>query len=423
MNNENEIKPASCTTLFPEVSRSLNNTPSISDTFIDSGFARQRVAKSFDAKTTATLLPIESVLSTGATGIAEQTRSFSGFLAPLLENLQTSDRCSRLIHLHNEQYANNSKSSFFEEDNNTEFLRFLPVVEALERSSLPKEMLDDLPACATGTACYVLGSALRYGACLEIINKIVAGTAATDGNGNSRAICEVPRLGKIRAWQFDPDTRSGSLFVDDMKVDRYTFRYDSKEGVLKATLVEQWSYDWTIEVGKKGYTLAKRLNQREFMARLQTDANADPFVDVNPSGNTTRPALPAGAKDFLNPDSIWGRGLTGRLFAQGTDIAIKSVTGKRYAMKPLEDAGATAILDTAYTAADGTRYFRDHVVEGNVVLDSSHAMLQTSEDSCIDIMFALPQDGTFPTSIEEFPESQSGWCMGRCSSPLIANSR
>ena len=423
MNYENELKPANSSTLFSELCRSRSNAPSISDTFIDSGFAGNSSARSFDTETTATLLPIESVLSTGSAGIAEQTKSFAGFLAPLLQDLQKTNMCERLTRLHNEQYGGNGEKTFFEIDNNSEFLRFQPVVEALERSNLPQDMLDELPACATGTACYVLASALRYGACLEIINKIIAGTAATDEKGNSRAICEVPRLGKIRAWQFDPDTRSGRLFVDDMKVDRYTFRYDRTEGVLKATLLEQWSYDWTIEVAKKGYTLAKRLNQRDFLARLQTDANADPFVDVNPSGSTTRPALPAGAKDFLNPDSIWGRGLTGRLFAQGTDIAIKSVTGKRYAMKTLEDAGATAIFNTAYTAIDGKEYLRGDVVEGNVVLDPNNAMLQISKDSCIDIMFALPSDGTFPTTIEEFPESQSGWCMGRCSSPLVANSR
>ena len=423
MNYKNELKPANSSTLFSEQRRSRSNAPSISDTFIDSGFARNSSARSLDAKTTATLLPIERVLSTGSAGISEQTRSFAGFLAPLLEELQKSNICERLIQFQKEQCAGNGERTFFEIDNNSEFLRFQPVVEALERSNLPQDMLEELPACATGTACYVLASALRYGACLEIVDKIIAGTAATHENGSSRAVCEVPRLGKIRAWQFDPETRSGSLFVDDMKVDRYTFRYDRTEGVLKATLIEQWSYDWTIEVGKKGYTLAKRLNQREFMARLQTDANADPFVDVNPSGSTTRPALPAGAKDFLNPDSIWGRGLTGRLFAQGTDIAIKSVTGKRYAMKTLEDAGATENLNTAYTAIDGKEYLRGDVLEGNVVLDSNHAMLQISKDSCIDIMFALPSDGTFPTTIKEFPESQSGWCMGRCSSPLIANSR
>ena len=423
MNNENETTPANSSTLFSELSRSRRNTPSISDTFIDSGFVRDRSTFKLDGTTSATLMPIESVLNTGSAGITQQARSFAGFLAPLLDDLQKSGLCERLTDLHNEQCAGNNERTYFETDSKSEFLRFQPVIDTLERSTLPRDMLNELPACATGTAGYVLASALRYGASLEIINKIIAGTAAVHDNGNSRAVCEVPRLGKIRAWQFDPETRSGSLFVDDMRVDRYTFRYDRTEGVLKATLIEQWSYDWSIEVAKNGYTRAKRLNQREFQARLQTDTNADPFVDVNSSNTTTRPALPAGAKDFLNPDSIWRRGLTGRLFAQGTDIAIRSVTGKRYTMKPVEDAGATAIIDTVHTAIDGKEYLRDSVVEGNVVLDADHAMLQVSEDSCIDIMFALTPEGKFPTTIEEFPDSQNGWCMGRCRSPLIANSR
>ena len=92
-------------------------------------------------------------------------------------------------------------------------------------------------------------------------------------------------------------------------------------------------------------------------------------------------------------------------------------------MKTVAEAGATAVFDTVYTALDGQEYLRDHIVEGNVVFGPNHSMLKISEDSCIDIMFALTPSGQFPAAIEEFPDTQRGWCMGRCNSPLIANSR
>ena len=420
MNNNSDVSPVDISGLISALCRSRSNTPSTSDTFVDSNFVEDCVTDRFGERTTATLLQIENAVGICSPDSANQTKSLAAFLAPLLNDLRESGLLERLITLH--EKLNPGEKSILKNDDNTIFLRLQPVIELLERADLPKDIFDILPAYASGAAGHAFTSALRYGACLELVNQIIAGTAATHPNGDSIAICEVPRLGKIRAWQFDPDARSGSLFVDDMKVDRYTFRYDDTEGIVKATLIEQWSYCWAIEIAKEGYTLAKRDTQRDFLARLQNDPNADPFVNVDPPGSSNRPALPAEAKDFLNPDSIWGRGLTGRLFAQGTDIAIKSVTGKRYAMKTVAQAGATAVFDTIYTALDGQEYLRDHIFEGNVVFGPNHSMLKISEDSCIDIMFALTPSGEFPTAIGEFPDTQRGWCMGRCS-PLIANSR
>lgn len=310
-----------------------------------------------------------------------------------------------------------------EDYQNDTFLAIQPALSLLERGALPDGIVEILPASARGSALYALASAIRYGACLELVTQTIDGTAQVDNDGYTLQRCEVPRLGKIRQWQFDENDLSGSLFVDDMKVDSYVFRYDDAEGIVKTKLMEQWSYDWLIEVSSGGYTQSKRDSQRDYLMRLQSDPNADPFVDVIQSGTSVRPALPAEAKDFINPDSIWGRGLTGRLFASGSDIVIKSVTGKNYAMKTLSEAGATADVDTIYSAIDGVQYFRDHVIEGNVVFGPDHAMLQISDESCIDIMFALSPAGEFPKTIGDFPPSQRGWCMGRCQSPLIANSR
>lgn len=421
MNQASDITPAAFSELISALCRSRGNKPSVSDTFIDSSFLKG----CSEQEATNTLLQIEGALSISGPAATERAQSLGAFIGPLLEQLIETGALDKLMEL-GRKGSSDGHSQNAENQNSEQrgtFVSLQPVVEALERVELPAEVFNLLPASASGAAAHALTSALRYGACLELVNQIIEGSAEIDPEGNSTAICEVPRLGKIRSWQFDPDTKSGSLFVDDMKVDRYTFRYDDAEGVVKSTLIEQWSYDWEIEIAENGYTLSKRDSQREYLNRLQSDPDADPFVDVEQPGNPNRPALPAEAKDFLNPDSIWGRGLTGRLFAQGKAIAIKSVTGKRYAMKTLSNAGATAVFDTVYTAIDGTEYLRDHVIEGNVVFSPTHALLKISEDSCIDIMFALSPNGNFPETIQDFPESQRGWCMGRCNSPLIANSR
>jgi hypothetical protein len=405
------------------ISRQLmikSNKPSLSDTFVDSNILTGDPA----SDSTSTLLQIESALASGNQFRAAQTASLLNYLTPflsddapfrrLLDSLSKADSSCKDTSIHlrlGEDYRNDT------------FLSIQPALNLLERDALPDGITEELPASARGSALYALASAIRYGACLELVTQTIEGTAELDDEGYTVQHCEVARLGKIRFWQFDASDLSGSLFVDDMKVDLYKFRYDEAEGILKTKLVEQWSYDWLIEVSSGGYTQAKRESQRDYLARLRSDPNADPFVDVIPPDKPGRPALPAEAKDFTNPDSIWGRGLTGRLFATGKDIVIKSVTGKRYSMKTLSEAGATADFDSVYTAIDGDQYYRDHVVDGNVVFGPTHAMLRISEESCIDIMFALSSSGDFPTTIDEFPPSQRGWCMGRCKSPLIANSR
>lgn len=405
------------------ISRQLmvkSNKPSLSDTFVDSNILTGGPV----SDSTSTLLQIESALAPGNQFRGAQTASLLNYLTPfftdgapfrtLLDSLSKADSSCKdpAKHLRlGKDYRNDT------------FLSIQPAFDLLERGALPAGLAEDLPASARGSALYALASAIRYGACLELVTQTIDGTAELDDEGYTVQRCEVARLGKIRSWQFDASHLSGTLFVDDMKVDIYKFRYDETAGTLKTKLIEQWSYDWSIEVLRGGYTQAKRQSQREYLARLQSDPNADPFVDLIQPDKPGRPALPAEAKDFVNPDSIWGRGLTGRLFAAGKNIVIKSVTGKRYAMQTLSEAGATADDDTVYTAIDGGQYFRDHVVEGNVVFGPDHAMLQISEESCIDIMFALSPTGDFPTTIDEFPPSQRGWCMGRCTSPLIVNSR
>ncbi|MFK7893856.1 MAG: hypothetical protein AB8B63_23775 [Granulosicoccus sp.] len=426
MNNFISTEPADIRSVLSRSLRCASNSSSLSDTFVDTAFTPpSQQSSNSDERLTATLSQLESAFGTpGSASPRQQARFLFQYLGDFLK---TDSPFRRLLDILSESAqqscSENRKTSDNLEDFSDDFLRLLPALDMLEREPLDAEFIDALPPEAKGFAMYSLTSALRYGACLELVYNVIQGTAALDDDGNSIERCEVARLGKIQQWEFDPVTRAGSLFVEDMKVDRYSFRYDDALGIVKATLVEQWSYDWKVEVSEGGYTLAKRLSQRDFLPLLEVDPNADPFVDNSGAGSVSRPALPAEAKDFLNPDSIWGRGLTGRLFASGESINVASVTGTLYAMTPTGSAGAVADTGTAYAAIDGREYYRNHVIEGNVVFGPNTALRQTTEDSCIDIMFALSESGEFPVSIEEFPATQRGWCLGRCKHPLIANSR
>lgn len=403
--------------LFARCKAQNANKPSLSESFLDSNILQNTSDEVQKSRSTATLLQIEAALLANNPKRLEETATLQRYLNDFLAQ---DTRFRKLVDKLVPEKPSDDKERQLASNS---FLRIQSALNILEYGNIPKNLIGDLPEEVKGMAGYSLSSALRYGACLELVNQTIAGTAVLDDEGNTKEICAVPRLGKIRSWAYDKNNQSGSLFVEDMKVDRYTFQYDNAEGIVKTNFIEQWSYDWEVKITSKGYKQAIRTSQREYLTRLQSDPNADPFVDVIQPDDPDRPALPAEAKDFLNPDSIWGRGLTGRLFAKGSDIVISSVTGTRYGMKPLADAGPAAALETVYTSIDGTDHIRDYIIEGNVVLEQDHPLRQVSDESCVDIMFALLPPDEFPQTIDDFPPTQRGWCMGRCKSPLIANSR
>lgn len=97
--------------------------------------------------------------------------------------------------------------------------------------------------------------------------------------------------------------------------------------------------------------------------------------------------FPPSALDPDNESSIWGRNLDHKLWAKGPEIVVRDV------------------------------YYQP--VRGQLRrLEDTHEFYKTCEESCIDMM----TEGFPPRYRIDFPP-QSGYCLGRCASPFIVNSK
>lgn len=190
-------------------------------------------------------------------------------------------------------------------------------------------------------------------------------------------VCEDPLYGKInsRSWKYDKSSGSGGFDLNGMIINRYTPVI--KGGSLYFKSLPGSVYDWRIRVEEAYVESILSIGPRRY-------DGTDPFIPV--VAGTELPPLPKQMFDTdpRNPDSVWSRGLTHRLYANGKGIKIIRVRER-----------------------------------GVGLLDDEHPWLQESENSCIDILFK----DYFPTDFSDFPTEQEGWCLGRCKKPMIANSR
>lgn len=190
-------------------------------------------------------------------------------------------------------------------------------------------------------------------------------------------ICEDPLYGKInsRTWKYDETTGSGGFDLNGMIINRYTPVI--KGGSLFFKSQPGSVYDWRIRVEESYVESILSVGPRRY-------DGTDPFIPV--VSGTELPPLPKQMFDTDpgNPDTVWSRGLTHRLYANGKGIKIIRVFER-----------------------------------GVGLLGPEHPWLQESENSCIDILFK----DYFPTDFSNFPTEQEGWCLGRCKKPMIANSR
>jgi len=233
--------------------------------------------------------------------------------------------------------------------------------------------------------------------------------------------CEIPRTGDITGWRFNktpgPSISTGRLVVSDMK------------------LVEQFSYDWTISIGQPGYDVSLRRPKFLYREAIINEPNIDPFYPANPKRTppyVKHPSLPKHAKDtsVSNADSIWSRGLDLRVFAQGENIVVNSVIETQFDVVSASSPNLSQ-LDLVQNDSGGAKeyfdifdnkYFR---IQSKKItkLDKNHAYLASSKASCIDVMFATNNSFKVPRTRADFPSTQEGWCLGRCSHPVIANSK
>ncbi len=190
-------------------------------------------------------------------------------------------------------------------------------------------------------------------------------------------VCEDPLYGKInsRSWKYDQSSGSGAFDLNGMIINRYTPVI--KGGSLFFKSLPGSVYDWKIEIEESYVEAILSVGRRRY-------DGTDPFVPVVPG--TDLPPLPKQMFDTdpRNPDTVWSRGLTHRLYANGKGIQIIRVRER-----------------------------------GVGFLDPGHPWLQESDNSCVDILFK----DYFPTDSSDFPTEQEGWCLGRCKKPMIANSR
>lgn len=291
-----------------------------------------------------------------------------------------------------------------------------PILAALENNNLSSQSRRLLTDDFKGMSLFSVLSALHYAVCLDLEKEVIE----TQGSNEPTILCARPGLGNINQWSYNRNTGEGFIRIDDMKVDYYKINF--ADGNVVYDLVEQSSYSWHITIGSPGYDEAKRMTQSDYISMTAGGDVVDPFITTvqRTPPPPRQPSLPDEAKDVDNTvNSIWSRGLDLRLTAHGASIEIESITEKRYAMSPFDEntLGDDASLPL-YIDFTGKYYKRGQVLAETYALDANHPYLQTSDKSCIDILFA----GNYPRHRIEFPPNQTGWCMGRCSHPVIVNS-
>jgi len=264
----------------------------------------------------------------------------------------------------------------------------------------------------------------------------------SSSSSNKSAYCEIPRTGKITEWFFDKSTGTtagqGTMVVSDMTIDRYKLSVkpgSSTSPEVVYHLIKQFSYDWSISIGRPGFDESERRKRSDYMAAILSNPDIDPFLPANPKrtpASVTHPSLPKHAKDTsrTNTDSIWSRGLNVRVFAQGENIVVDSVIETQF---DVVSANAANLSQLDLVENDSGIIIRYYDVFDNpffrikskkrIKLSSNHAYLVPSEASCIDIMFDGSNKRGIPETRADFPATQEGWCLGRCSHPVIANSK
>lgn len=366
----------------------------------------------------ATLGAIETVLQRDQS-FARQRENLSRYLVPAF----SEDGAVEALQLLYRELIKDDQQ-IISNDGIIEFTTLSRLLDVFERSEVTQDQIISLPIAFKGIGGYSVFSAIRYGKCLELAQLVLD---SPDGGLVPDELCDVPRLGKITEYEFTPATVAGEpnppegqarFVVSDMKVDSYRVSYDASVGALHFSLEQQWSYIWHVRIKDPGFDEFLRMSQIDYEIARAGNPAVDPFKIslLRSSGAIAHANLPANAKDGLRGDSIWGRGLDRRLFAFGSAVVIEKILGTRFIMLPLDTAiGGEGTYSDIY----GKQFIRGEVLEGQDALPDVHPYRQVTPESCIDIMFR----GVFPTSKDEFPDDQTGWCLGRCMHPVIENSR
>ena len=388
----------------------------ISTTFIDINAA----SNDYKPKDQPTMDGIETAFGLDQQDPKQILERLSNYVAPILENQETSEALRQIAETFSYKYEDIFKNP---NTDRVDFLALSPLLDAIERtedSNLYEELRGTWTDNLRGFALSSLISALRFGACVELGMKLINEEIA-----ESDILCERPDYGKINDWHYYEKDGSGSFHLDDMKVDLYELSLNS-DNKIEYKLVKQWSYNWQISIESSGYFQAKRMDLADYELAKDSDPDVDPFewISSAPISSVNLPSLPASAKNV--PDgAIWPgplpdfRDLNHRLFANGLSIKVDKVEGTLYKMRP-------AVADEVNRHEDPISkkdFVRDGIEKELMTLAPEHPYLQPSTDSCIDIMLNLK--GSFPVTINDHPfnTDQKGWCLGRCTKPVIQNSR
>jgi hypothetical protein len=154
------------------------------------------------------------------------------------------------------------------------------------------------------------------------------------------------------------------------KIRQYYFNDDEKGGYLEVdtvvetlqggSVVDNDTYFWAIAIRPGTYRVVDR----------EDPPTTDPFPNTVDFSDE--------AVDTSNPDSIWGRNLDQKLFGKGTGIVVIAVR------------------------------------KNGVLLPTTHYLYESSEDSCIDLLFwGYPRKTELP--------KQRYYCLGRCAHPQVVN--
>jgi hypothetical protein len=154
------------------------------------------------------------------------------------------------------------------------------------------------------------------------------------------------------------------------KIRQYYFNDDEKGGYLEVdtvvetlqggSVVDTDTYFWAIAIRPETYRVVDR----------EDPPTTDPFPDTVDFSDE--------AVDPSNPDSIWGRNLDQKLFGEGTGIVVVAIR------------------------------------KNGDLLPTTHYLYDSSEDSCIDLLFwGYPPKTELP--------KQRYYCLGRCAHPQVVN--
>lgn len=371
-----------------------------------------------------TMDEIEKALNLDQQNLERVLTQLSNYVAPILNESKTREALASIT----TAFSLDRERIFMNDTGRIDFHSLTPLLDAIERhdnSETYVQLKDVWPENLRGFALSSMVAALRFGACVEHGLKLIE-----NPNDETEFYCERPDYGKISDWHYNETTADGSFHVDDMKIDVYRLNLNS-DNTIKYELVRQWSYYWQVAIESSnelpGYYQAQRMKLSDYQSAVALDPDVDPFVwagtsPSNRAGSINLPSLPAAAKDPNNPEGggIWKRDLTHRLFAHGHAIKVLKIERRLYNMRPAISGDVNLYEDPV----SKSEFVRDGEIVGLETLDAEHPYMQPSTESCVDIMLNI-KDGKFPVTIHDHPFSadQTGWCLGRCTKPVIQNSR